>query len=425
MTMPSDSRSQIAAASTSRRAGLLVILISLITAGGTIGGFFIGRVTTQDKFIRSVSEQGAIENTSLITAGTAPLSLLQILGKRLEDPQTAEAMARLYDVPVGDHAALVARLQRVSWLPPYQPAPFVGNMARPFAGDDLHINPLGFRDERQSYATKPDRTVRIFITGGSTAWGSGASSQKRTISYLLEQVLNERLGGLSTGYKYEVINTAFPAWSTTQEKLLIQQRLIDMRPDVILMFSGNNDVHWARDGRDIRWFYSPMDRNYMTLLNELYKSSGHSEWTFALPSSSSPVACSDLALITARNVEAAAHATDSVKARLIFALQPNVVSTTKHLTRREQQLPEMRNKAYWDSCYQALRDRLGHVNAPNYRLLDLSRSFGKIDDGTELFVDSYHFADLGSRLIAEALADQIDWRSIVPDPGIEVTKQRR
>lgn len=407
--MSPNSTTQYGGRSKSLHAAFLVILISLIAVGGTLGGFFIGRYTSRDPYIRKASSLLTIENN-----GT---NLYQSIRSGLDEPLTAQAMAKLYGVSAEDRDALAERLKTVAWVPPYRPAPFVGHMARPVLGSNPHINILGFRDGRQSYFTKPDHTVRVFITGGSTAWGSGAPSQQQTISYLLEQILNERVSS-TTGYKYEVINTAFPGWSTTQEKLLIQQRLVDMHPDVVLMFSGNNDVHWALQGRDIRWFYSYQDQNYMMLLNELYQSSGHSEMTFNLPASSIPVACSELALLTARNVEEAARATDRVKSRLIFALQPNVVSTAKRLSPREQRLPELQNKSFWDVCYQGLRDRLGRIGAPNYRLLDLSRSFGGIGDNTELFVDSYHFADLGNRLVAEALADQIDWRSILPGPAV-------
>ena len=238
----------------------LAIAISLIAAGATVGGFFIGRVTNHDTYVQQVS--------TLTAAANSTTWLYSAIGAQLDDPVNAEALAKLYGVRIGDRDALAKRLREVAWVPAYRPAPFVGHLARPQLGDDLHINVLGFRDGRQSYVTKPDRTVRIFMTGGSTAWGSGASSQKQTISYLLERILNERLSRV-TRYRYEVINTAFPAWSTTQEKLLIQQRLVDMHPDVILMFSGNNDIHWSRDGRDIRWFYSPVDDNYLLLLNEI------------------------------------------------------------------------------------------------------------------------------------------------------------
>lgn len=415
--MSSNSTKESARARRFLYEALLIALISLVIVSGTLSGFLIGRHVSQDAFINKVSMQAGIGNTSLLSAGSVPLSLFQAVEKEIDDPLTARALAKLYDVPIADRDALIKRLRDVAWVPSYQPAPFVGHMARPNLGVDPHINMLGFRDERQTYVSKPDRTVRIFITGGSTAWGSGASSQKNTISYLLEQILNERVSHL-TGYRYEIINTAFPGWSSTQEKLLIQQRLVDMYPDVVLMFSGSNDVHLERASRDVRWSFGLMDQNYMMLLNELYKSSGHSEQTFALPATSHPAECSELAVVTARNVEEAVFATDRVKARLIFALQPNVVSTGKTLSKRERQLPEVRNRAYWNACYQALRDNLGRISARNYQLLDLSRSFAGIDEDTEVFVDSYHFADLGNRVIAQSLADQIDWKSITPTPAV-------
>ena len=401
----------------SLRDAILVTLISIIVAGGAVGGFLIGRYRSHDAFITKVTRQAGIGNTSLLSAGSAPVSLFQAVGKELDDPLAAEAFARLYDVPQANREALGKRLRDVAWVPAYQPAPFVGHMARPSFGAEPRINMLGFRDERQSYVTKPDRTVRVFITGGSTAWGSGASLQKNTISYLLEEMLNSRVSQLPD-CRYEVINTAFPGWSTTQEKLLIEQRLVDMHPNMVIMFSGNNDAHLERSGRDIRWSYGLMDQNYMILLNELYKSSGHPEWTFSLLARSRPAELSDLGLITARNVEEAAFATDRARARLIFALQPNVVSTGKRLSKHEKQLPEVQNKAYWNSWHLALRDHLSRIKARNYQLLDLSKSFAGLGDDTEVFVDSYHFADLGNRLIAEALAEQIDWPSITPGPAV-------
>jgi lysophospholipase L1-like esterase len=381
--------------------------------------------STSDTFIEKVSALGTGEGAALLYAGTVPMSLLEVLkirGTPIDDPATAQVVASAYGVPPGDREALVQLVRDIVWLPPYRPAPFVGHIGRPFFGDDLHINVAGFRDRRQTYLVKPERTVRIFITGGSMAWGVGASSQKLTISHLLEQILNERVSRI-TGYRYEVVNAAFPAWSTTQEKLLIQQRLVEMHPDAIIMLSGNNDVHWALNGRDIRWFYSYSDENYITLLNEMYKSSGHPEWTNALPFSSRPVDCSDLARTTARNVEDAALFAGRVHARLFFALQPNIVSTTKRLTKHEQAIRGGQDKAYWDSCYQALRVELGRLGAPNYRLLDLSQLFGTLDDGTELFIDPYHFADAGQHLVAQALADQIDWSTVVPGAAVAADRE--
>lgn len=391
------------------RNAFLTIAISLIAAAAAVAGFIAGRSTVHDAYVQKVRTFITTENTMT--------TLYAALGAQLDDPVTADGLAKLYGVRPGDRAALTERLRGVAWVPAYRPAPFVGQLARPVLGDDPHINVLGFRDERSTYVTKAPRTVRIFLTGGSVAWGSGAPSQQSTISYQLERLLNERLAP-RTKVRYEVVNTAFPAWSTTHEKLLIQQRLVDMHPDVILMFSGNNDVHWSRDGRDVRWFDTPMDENQLLLRNELYRSSGHADWTVAAPAQSVPASCPDLARITARNVAEAAAAAAGAHARLIFALQPNVATSAKRLTVREDRLPEAHNRPYWESCYGALRAALGAIHAQNYRFVDLSRSFGGVDAATELFVDSYHLGDLGNRLIAEDLAGKIGWREIAPGPAV-------
>jgi len=384
---------------------LLATLIASITAGGVLGGYAIGRIT-RNRDIENVR--------TYITSANTVRSLYEVLGKDLDDPVTARALGRIYDIPSGNRDALANRLRNIAWTPPSRPAPFVGHIARPIPGADPHINTMGFRDERESYVTKPDRTLRAFITGGSLAWGSGAPSQKQTISYLLEQLLNARLSPV-TGFHYEIVNAAFPAWSTTQEKLLIQQVLFDLHPDLVIMLSGNNDVHWSLHGSDIRWFFSYSDQTYVHLLHELYRSSGHAEW-ISVPVPYPRPECSVLSSFTLRNVEEAAFALDRAKARLIFALQPNIVSTPKALTEHEQRILQKQDKPYWDACYQSMRDRLGRSAAHNYRLLDLSRSFGELDDATELFIDSYHVADMGNRLIAEALANQIDWRSLKNPP---------
>ena len=57
------------------------------------------------------------------------MSLFQVVGKGIDDPFTAQALAKLYNVPIGDREALANRLRHVVWQPPYRPAPFVGHMA--------------------------------------------------------------------------------------------------------------------------------------------------------------------------------------------------------------------------------------------------------------------------------------------------------
>jgi hypothetical protein len=405
-----------------RRRLFTAILAAALCAGAialAVGAFFLGRQASQEKFVRSTRALVANE-TSLISLYDA----YQAYGKEeIDNPNTIEALGKIYGLPNRSRDAVLAHLRTIAWVPPYRMAPFVGHIARPMLGREPHINFLGFRDERDTYVTKPDRTVRIFITGGSTAWGSGATSQKNTISYLLEGMLNERASP-ATGYRYEVVNTAYPAWSTTQEKLLIQQRLVDMGPDAIVMFSGVNDVHWSLYGRDIRWFSSVPEQNYNTMLNELYASKGHPEWGSPFPRATHTIGCSETAKITQRNVEASAYSAGQAGARLTFVLIPNILSTSKRLTEHERRVLSGQKKPHWDECFEALRTELGGMTAANYRFLDLSRSFGELDERMELFIDAYHFADFGNRVMAEALFAHIDWRSLTPHPMPPLSREQ-
>jgi lysophospholipase L1-like esterase len=389
------------ASGASSRAGFEIafsVIVAVVMAACTVGGFVIGRKTA-DNYVRRVG--------LLIDDANVPKGM--DVTHYLDDPVTAQALAKVYDVPAGDRAALLSRLSQIPGAVPYRPAPFVGHLAPQISWRGLHVNAAGFRDEREDYTTKPDRTVRAFITGGSTAFGVG-SVQKMTIAYQLERMLNSDVSG--NGMQYQVVNTAFPAWASTQEKLLIQQYLVDMHPDVIIMFSGNNDVHWLHNKMDINHFYTYADQNYVQLLNELYAASGHPEWRIETPTLRSAMECRDLAKLTARNVEESAFAANRAGARLIFALQPNIVSTPKTLTAHEQQWFQKLDKSRWDSCYESIREQLQAIAAPNYAFLDLSRSFGELGADTEVFIDYFHFADLGNRVIAQALEHGVDWPSI-------------
>lgn len=389
---------------TTRIAILWSLLVGMVMGACAIGGFLLGR-TNRDNYLRDVN--------NLIAHDIRVHTLYEALGDKLADAATADGFAKMYGVPAGDRVALAARLRGVIWAPPARPEPFVGHMARPYNGEGLYINELGFRDRRESYMPKPERTVRIFITGGSTAFGSGASSNEQTTASHLERLLSERSSDGSR-VRYQVINTAFPAWSTTQEKLLIQQSLVDLQPDFVIMFSGTNDVFWSILKRDIRWFYGFPDQNYMTLLNNMYRASGHADGTFSLPIKDRRPSCAEVGRLTARNVEEAAFAVARVGARLIFALQPNVVSTAKALTSREQRMLQDKDREYWDSCYESVRASLSQISARDFRWLDLSYSFGNLASSTELFIDFSHFSDQGNHIIAESLANAIDLSEVKP-----------
>jgi lysophospholipase L1-like esterase len=375
---------------------ILSSIIASIVVAGIAGGYFLGERAAFRTLQDLISNPGV-----LVTMDKA-------LGTEIENPLRAEAWAKIYGTPPGDRAALLSRLSQIVSTPPYQLAPFVGHRARPTNRGGLYINSYGFRDERENYADKPAETVRAFITGGSTAFGVGATVQKMTIAYQLEEMLNRRPP--TAHANYQIVNATFPAWSTTQEKLFLQQYLIDLKPDLVVMFSGNNDVHWKLMRADIRHFYSGPDRNYVQILDLVAAKAGYSELAVGSQFARSDISCAELGVLAARNVEEMAFSLRRIGASLVFALQPNIVSTSKSRTPHENFILQSQIKPEWDACYESIRSHLARVPAKNYAFVDLSKSFGDVPDSTELFLDAYHFSDFGNREIAKLLMEKIDWR---------------
>ena len=116
-----------------------------------------------------------------------------------------------------------------------------------------YANNAGFRDPREIPLTKPDDEFRIFLTGGSTAFGLGASGQaaevtdfyyienRETIAHALESILNTTAP--IPGKKIRVYNTA--VWGHAYQHLLFRYvaKLRAYKPDLVVSFDGVNEIH--------------------------------------------------------------------------------------------------------------------------------------------------------------------------------------
>ena len=112
-----------------------------------------------------------------------------------------------------------------------------------------HLNNHGFRRFEDTAVDKPEGVTRIFIVGGSTAYGSqptgifsrlsgwGEYSNDETISAAMERQLTER----HPGRKFEVINAA-TNWSRIHQGMLhYMRKLRSFEPDLIISIDGQND----------------------------------------------------------------------------------------------------------------------------------------------------------------------------------------
>ena len=103
--------------------------------------------------------------------------------------------------------------------------------------NSITINDLGFRGAEFS-EIKPSDTYRIFMVGGSTMFGAGATSDETTIPGYLQQLLNEK----EFGFDIEVINSGIQRADSNTELRLIEQKLVRFSPDLVVIYDGWNDL---------------------------------------------------------------------------------------------------------------------------------------------------------------------------------------
>ena len=144
--------------------------------------------------------------------------------------------------------ALVEVSVRVTWDPRKgRPGLFVADPVRTeklaphydgwFAGVPVHVNALGFRDDRDYALAKGPRTCRIVVLGDSVTFGHG-SIYEHTYPYLLEQ----RLKHWKPDVDWQVWNLGVPGYNTSQELAYLLEVGPSYRPDLVIVGFFGNDV---------------------------------------------------------------------------------------------------------------------------------------------------------------------------------------
>ena len=297
---------------------------------------------------------------------------------------------------------------RVAWVGRDIPTPFVGcaPMPGPMAGGS--INAMQFRYDREIAVPKPRDVVRVFIVGGSTAFGSGASGNGTTVGGYLETYLND---AVAHGARCEVITAADCAWSSTHERIVVENRLVELEPDLVVALSGHNDAFWASRGRNVLWTRVFQDDYFLALVNAALASNGGEPFPTADPGATETVGPAGAAARLARNVALAHHALASAGADYLFVLQPVLKLSRKALTARERGIAEHEGAHRWyagmPAYYEEFRRALSALERPGLRFADATGIFDAVNDDVDLFVDSCHFGDRGYDAIARWLCAQI------------------
>ncbi|GEM_PF-2121632 len=263
----------------------------------------------------------------------------------------------------------------------YAPAPNTKNFYSPH-------NTQQFRYPEDLGKKKPDE-IRIFITGGSTAWGCLAPNEKSTIAAFFEQKLNK---SFDKRFTYRVINAAAGGWQTTDERIWIFNRITEFEPDMVISYSGYNDV------------YNVYLRKY-NLFNDLHNEGSYIFWGFKEYESYNrgtkmsdimryfpPVFYeeTDFPRKTVKNVEIIALYLGYINCPYVFVFQP-----VNRLKNARETLPLYNElaKSLYESSKKAGFIFLNHINM--------------FDGKEELFLDACHFGDIGNEMIADRLYNEL------------------
>jgi lysophospholipase L1-like esterase len=104
-------------------------------------------------------------------------------------------------------------------------------------GQTFH-NSLGYRNDEISLE-KPSNVYRIVALGGSSTYDVRIEDNQKTFTAQLEKLLKEQYGYQNV----EVINAGVPGYNSWEMLINLEFRVLDLDPDLIIIYEGTNDVH--------------------------------------------------------------------------------------------------------------------------------------------------------------------------------------
>lgn len=121
----------------------------------------------------------------------------------------------------------------------------------------LRHNSQGFREDSAIRKEAPEDTYRIFLMGGSTAYGTGGLwthiqskhrvlSNHETIDHYLERILDQAVDRVDV----QVVNAAIPSMWTHHHLIYLNQEILEYDPDMVLFLDGFNDFFFHDPDHD-------------------------------------------------------------------------------------------------------------------------------------------------------------------------------
>lgn len=136
----------------------------------------------------------------------------------------------------------------------------------------VYHNAQGFRRREDVLREKPTGTIRVFLMGGSTAYGLRSLSQAgmdrypvirndETIDHYLEELLQRRF----PEHRVQVINAAVTSFFSHHHLIYLNQKVLEYDPDVVIFLDGFNDYYPYKAGFDQWRDYADQERSHVFL----------------------------------------------------------------------------------------------------------------------------------------------------------------
>lgn len=288
---------------------------------------------------------------------------------------------------------------------------------------NFRMNNYGFRNNYDVTKEKAKNTFRIIVIGGSTAWGTGASSNDTVWTAVLERILRQRGGA-----NFEVLNAACTGYISFQELMYLQFKLIEFSPDLIIVLDGYNDIiisslypeekyqynicpsyedekafdnspAWKKILKILRnesYFFGLLDRIHQKIIYETKGSIFNAEYYHTKGISN-----------YFENIKNISYILKGRKIRTLFLLQPYLYISRKQLSDEESDvlLKTKKKKSYMVQLMNKLQSEYKKFAIENQIVYyDMNDIFDSIPSSQTIWYDHAHLNDLGNKILAEKVA---------------------
>ena len=274
--------------------------------------------------------------------------------------------------------------------------------------DTVTINSHGFRGEEFDKEKINDNEYRIFMLGGSVMFGIYATSDNTTIPGYLQEFYDE----FPTERDIRIINAGVNGHESFAEINLIKNKIIQLQPDLIIIFDGWNDLggplkteykepnemeHLQQYSIVIRKYYKTID--FYELIQRIWEKQINDK---KIEQNNSSLMEQKSILWKSRWAEIC-ELGKKENFQVIITLQPLLGGGEKVLTDWELRNVEALNHVNPITSYNFMKDQLNELENNCTETEDLTNVFD--DESGLIYFDVGHMGDRGNKIIAKKMFD--------------------